>query len=140
MRIIFSILIFFQIIIISLSGFSSSSAIEKNQLTIFQARGLRQHACYDEMVAISCKENCVLTLFPNTKAQLDLRISKMPKSTRSKMGHFFHVKFKVKNEGASDVELYSANEITFKKLKKSITQADGLVRDVKCVDRGLINH
>lgn len=129
MRNFYPILILTFSMIFSLSLFAVSP---KLSMSVYQARGLKKDNCYTEQVAISCKDQCTMNLFPMTQAQLSLSISQVPKDLRMAMGHFFEVNFKVKTDSGNEVEILKWSAITTEKIKKEIQGSDGNLRKRKC--------
>ncbi len=100
--------------------------------TVYQARGLMKDHCYDEIAALSCKTECVLSLFPSTQAELNLAVGQISKKNRNAMGHIFRTKFHVLNLEGDKVEVLSLKHQSLETLKKRISSSSGLVFGRPC--------
>jgi hypothetical protein len=128
MRVFYSLLI----LIIIGSTVGAESPKVRTTKTLFQARGLERNQCYREIGAISCKEGCMLTLFPRMAVQLNLSIKDMPSRARKEMGHFFLVDFRVLDEEATTVTLLKWQPKSVFEVRNALKGSMGLVKGHSC--------
>lgn len=128
MRVFYSLLI----LIVTASPSGAESPEVSTTKTLFQARGLEKNQCYREIASVSCKEGCVLTLFPRMAAQLNLSIKEMPSKVRKEMGHFFLVDFRVLDEEATTVALLKWQPKSVFEVRNALRGSMGLVKGHSC--------